>query len=243
MSPAANLNQAVDLLRQLVKDCPKVPGYRYDLGETLARLGGLGGLGGFGGPGRSWSSDHTATFLDFKKWLDEALAISTALVAEYPTMPQYVASEAQVHHKIAFVFEQMQEFDKEEKTRRKAVNLQSELAKKHPDVIAYSYSLAVMQSSLARLLARNENWIEARKLLEESTTRMEDLFTRNSRLGFMRMSLSHNYQELSQVLLHLSERDLASAALKKAEAYGPERAFGSQGRRGDFHAGERRWDR
>lgn len=188
-----------------------MPDYRYDLGETLARVGG---------PGRPLSRD---LLWESQKRLEEALAITTALVAEYPTMPQYAASQAQVHDKLGFVFERSEEFDKAETSRRTAVALQSDLVNKHSDVIAYNYGLSVMQSSLARLLAERGNWKESRSLLEASTQRMEALLRKDSKLGFLRMALDRSYRDLGQVLTRLGETDLASAAYQKAEAFGPGR--------------------
>jgi len=249
-SPGANLARAIALLRQLVKDFPKVPDYRYDLGETLARpvmwRAGSERSPSDRSPGRPNSPD---SFLNSQKRLEEALGISTALSAEYPSMPQYAASQAQVHDKLGLIFERMQKLDKAEPERRRAVALQLDLVKKHPDVIAYNYSLAVMESSLARLLGEREKWKESRPLLEDSTTRLEALL-QNSRklvdplgLGFMRMTLNRSYRVLSEVLTHLGESDLAAAAKRKAETYGPRRGLGPEGGRREFNHDEPRRER
>jgi tetratricopeptide (TPR) repeat protein len=206
----------------LVKDFPKVSDYRYDLAETLGRVGG---------PGRPLSPD---LLLESRERLEEALTISTGLVAEYPTMPQYAASQAQIFDKLGFVFERTQETKKAETARRKAIALQSDLIQKHPDVIAYHYSLLVMQSSLARNLLQRGNWNEAKSLLESSTARLELLFSKDPKLGFLRMALDSSYRDLGQVLVHLGETELATAAFKKAEAFGPGRGPRPQGRRTDF---------
>ena len=230
-SPRANLDRAVGLMRQLVKDFPKVPDYRYDLGETLVRQTGMGG------PGRPGDSDWLS---ESKKRLKEALDISTALVTEYPTMPQYAASQAQVHDRFGLVFERLQDFNQAEAERRKAVALQSDLVKKHQEVLAYNYSLSVMQTSLARVLGERENWKEARSLLEASITRLEVLLN-DPRLGnqnFMRMTLDRSYRDLGQVLMRLGETELAAKAKRKAEAYGPGPRL--DGGRPEFHPGEHR---
>jgi serine/threonine protein kinase len=202
-------SEAIELLRQLVKDFPKVPDYRYDLSETLARVGG---------PGRPLSSDLLS---ESKKRLDEALALSTALVNEYPTMSQYAASQAQIHDKLGFVFENVGEVEKAEKSRRKAVSLQADLAKKYPDVIVYSYSLAIMQSSLARQLLELGNWKETKLLLEAATSQLETILSKDPKLagaGFARMMLNRNYRDLAQVLERLGEKELAAQTARKADA-------------------------
>src|SRR5262249_43939880 len=115
---------------------------------------------------------------------------------------------------------------------RKAVALQSELVKKHPGVIAYEYSLSVMESSLARLLGERDKWKEARPLLEDSTKRLEAIWQNDQHrrnpmgLTYLRMTLNHSYQDLSEVLTHLGEEELAVSAKKKAETFSPGRPVG-----------------
>ena len=85
---------------------------------------------------------------------------------------------------------------------------------------------------LARLLNARDNDKEARTLLEASAGRLEGLLQRDQRLGFVRMHLGQSCRELSQVLARLGEKDLADAAQRKAEAFGPERKPEPNGPRG-----------
>jgi serine/threonine protein kinase len=255
-SLSANFDRAIELLRKLVEEFPKIPDYRYDLGETLARQ-----IFWRTGPPQATRRDESVsdrnpsrpnssnTFLNFQSRLEEALGISTKLCTEYPTMPQYAALQAQVHDKLGLMFERMQEPTKAEPERRNAVILQAELVKKYPDVLAYNYSLSVMESSLARLLGEREKWNEARPLLEDSTKRLEGLLQNHQNrvdplgLSFMRMNLNRSFRDLGEVLNRLGEIDLASAAKNKAETYGPRRGPGPEGGRPDFNRGGPRWER
>jgi tetratricopeptide (TPR) repeat protein len=205
------MDRAIELLRQLVKDFPKVPDYRNDLCETLARAGFPRGPGGADSTSRN------------KQLLNEALGLANGLASEYPTVPQYAASRAQVHDRLGVLLHQLKQLDDAEKVLRKGVHIQSDLVKQYPDVIAYNFSLALLQASLGRVLTDRDKLKEARTLLEASAERLEALRKRDERLGFVRMFLDHRYHELYQVLTRLGEKELAAEALRKAEALGPGR--------------------
>src|SRR5205085_8238695 len=128
----ANAARSLELLRQLVKDFPKVPDYRQDLCETLARVS-------YPGLPSAPASGPAARPL-----LEEAAALSAALVTEYPNVPQYAASRAGVQEKLGLVLRQLKETEKAEEALRKAVGWQAELVKRHPEVVAYGFSLALM---------------------------------------------------------------------------------------------------
>jgi tetratricopeptide (TPR) repeat protein len=212
-----NFKLAVGLLRQLHKDFPKVPDYRYELCETLARTRVSGP------PGATTSSDEA------KKLLEEAIKMSSDLVAEYPNVPQYVASRAQAHDRLGVLLQEMKQLEEAEGVLRKGVGFQAELVKQHGEVTAYSFSLALMQASLARVLSDRGKLPEARTLLEASAKRLESLLKKDEKMGFLRMFLEHRYRELAQVLTKLGEKELAAEAQKKADTFGPP----SRERRGD----------
>jgi tetratricopeptide (TPR) repeat protein len=204
-----NPDRALDLLRQLVKEFPKVPDYRYELCETLVRacVPGPPGMRG--------------TTSEPKQLLEEAIKLSGDLVAEYPNVPQYAASRAQVHDRLGVLLHEMKQLEEAEGVLRKGVGIQAELVKQHGEVTAYNFSLALMQASLARVLSDRGKLSEARTLLEASAKRLESLLTKDEKMGFLRMFIDHRYRELAQVLTKLGEKDLAAEAQKKAEAFGP----------------------
>lgn len=207
---SANTAEAITILRQLVKDFPRVPDYRYDLGETLARVQP---------PGPSNPRGLTPTMA--RERLEEAVTISSALASEYPNVPQYTASHAQALDRLGIVLHDMNQSESAEKAHRKAVTLQTALVKQHPDVAAYGFSLALMQSSLARMDMEARNWEEARTLLESSTERLEALRKKDPRMMFVRPFLGRSYRDLAQALNRLGAAESATEAQKKAEALGP----------------------
>jgi tetratricopeptide (TPR) repeat protein len=221
--PGGGIARSLDLLRQLVKDFPKVPDYRHDLCETLARVRSPGPPG------------NPRAAADARPLLEEAVVLADGLGAEYPNVPQYAATRAQVHERLGVAIERIDP-DRAEKALRKAVALQTGLVRQHPEVVAYPFVLAMMQSSLARFLGGRGAWGEARTLLEASTDRLEELVRKEPRLGFARGALGRGYRDLAQALRQLGDRDGAAAVLRKAEALGPGRGpepFGPRGRRGD----------
>jgi tetratricopeptide (TPR) repeat protein len=200
---------AVELLRQLVKDFPKVPDYRYDLCETLARLSF---------PGRAPPPESAPAA---RALLGEALALSRGLTQEYPNVPLYAAAHASVHDRLGVLLHQLKELEEAEKSLRKAIELESSLAARHPEVEAYGYSLALMQSSLARVLADRGSLNEARGQLEASTQRLVTILIKDQRLGSARQHLGRGLRELAQVLKRLGDEAGAADALRKAELLGP----------------------
>jgi serine/threonine protein kinase len=208
---AANTQQAINILRQLVQKFPKIPDYRYDLCETLGRVA-------FVGRPLAGDSAEAARLL-----LKEAVDLSTALTADYPNVPQYTASQAVAQEKYGLVLQQFRQLDEAEKRLKTAVALQTKVAKQHPEVVAYGFSLSLMETSLARLLGEREKWKDARPLLESSTKRLEGLLAKDQRLSFARMHLGHGYGDLSVVLARLGEAGLAEEAQRKAESFAPDR--------------------
>ncbi len=209
-SVSASTHPSVLLLRQLVKDFPRSPDYRYDLCETLGRLGFTGRLSPeSAGPAR--------------ELLVEAVGLASALAAEYPNVPQYVASEAVAREKLGLVLHWLKQSDAAEKELFRAVSLQGKLARQFPEVMAHHFSLALTESSLAGLLEDVGKWKEARALLDTSTDRLNALLKKDQRLAFVRTHLAQGYRDLSRVLGRLGETEPAAEAQRKAEALAPER--------------------
>src|SRR5439155_1196141 len=84
-SPKENNDRAIELLRQLVKEFPKVPDYRFDLCSTLAKPSP---------PDRGRPGPPAMNPATRRQRLEEAVALSAPLVAEYPNVPDYAAAHA-----------------------------------------------------------------------------------------------------------------------------------------------------
>src|SRR5262249_639423 len=115
------------------------------------------------------------------------------------------------------------EIEESEKRHRAAVTLQARLVKQYPEVVAYRFWLGLMERSLGRALGELRRWEEGRKGIESGIGRVEALWRKDERLGGARPFLGMAYRDLARVLEGGGERDLAAAALRKAEGFGPER--------------------
>jgi hypothetical protein len=221
--PGANANRAIELLRRLVAEFPKVPDYRYELCETLARAA-------FSGR----QPDPSAA----RPILEEAVTRSGALATEYPNVPLYTASHTQARNRLGELLLQLQESTEAEKVLRRAVDLQSSLVKQHPDVVAYDFSLAMIQATLARALAERGKVAEAQALLETATGRAVALLAKNPRFGLVRGFLGRGWRDLSQALTRQGNGEGAALAQRKADEFSPPRKGDQPGPR--ERSGDRR---
>src|SRR5262249_54100908 len=218
-----NSDRAIELLRQLTKDFPKVPDYRLDLCETLARSSG---------PRRPPNPSSTTKG---QERLEEAVTRSEELVAQYPGVPQYTAAHARYLDRLGMMLLQARKLVEAETAHRKAVSLQSGLVKQYPEVIAYGFWLSLMECSLARGLSEGGTLPEARTRLDSAAGRLEALREKEPKLGSIRQSLGMAYRNLAQVFGRSGEAELEALMLRKAESFGRERGPGFGPRdRGDF---------
>ena len=212
----AGTDPAVKLLRQLVKDFPKVPDYRYELGETLARMSM---------PGPPLRADQERSL----RQLEEAATLSGGLIDDYPNVALYVVSHALVHDRLGELLEQMDQGEEAERHYRKAIGLEATLSRQHPEVAIFDLTLARIQRSLARVLTDKKDFKEARTLLEASADRLEAMVKKAPQPDRVRVSLGRTERDLADVLTQLGERDLAAKAQRRADELGPERKAGPFG--------------
>jgi tetratricopeptide (TPR) repeat protein len=209
------VDRAVDLLRQLVKDFPRVPDYRLDLCETLA-------LSRLGPPERPRDGNPDARK---RERLEEAIALSGPLVTEYPNVPDYAAAHGRYLEQLGVALFASAKPDDAEKTLRKAATVQQRLVKQYPEVVAYGFGLSLTERSLGRVLNERREWKEARALLEDAVSRMEALQKKDPRLGAIRPLLGVAYRDLAQALKGSGEVGLAEEALRKSREREPEHAL------------------
>jgi serine/threonine protein kinase len=214
--PHESAERAMVLLRQLVKDFPKVPDYRFDLCATLARRGPPD-------PGRPGPPEVPSPAR--RQRLEEAVALSAPLVADYPNVPDYAAAHARYLDDLGISTFLGGKPAEAEQFMRQAVALEQKLVKQYPDVLAYDVWLAVMERSLGHVLAERGDWTEARNRLQSSVDRLEAL--RKNDAGrrvpafdrAVRDFLGVAYRDLIRALTGVGETGLADAARQKAGGY------------------------
>ncbi len=206
--PNRNNERGVELLRQLVADFPKVPDYRFDLCETLGRQGPNGPPG---------DADSQAKHLER---LREAIQLSGEMIAQYPNVPEYTAAHARYLDQLGMRLVQAKKPEEAEKLHRKAVDFQTRLVKQHPEVLAYSLWLGLMERSLGQALGERGELKEARSRIEAAIERVEALLKKDSRLGGVRPFLGLAYRDLARVHTKAGEAALAAEASRKAAQFG-----------------------
>jgi tetratricopeptide (TPR) repeat protein len=254
---AANASRlAIGLLKDLVKEHPKVPEYRHLL-ACCYRDGQERALANSGlesaiellrqlvselpqVPDYRYDLCETLARAAFSGYqpgsdaaadaqLKQAFMLSDDLVSRYPSVPLYKALHSLVLERQSFLLFRMNKRDESEKTLRKAVGLHADLVRQHPEVVAYNVTYAMFQSILAHKLCDRDEWKEARSLLESATERLETILKKDPRLRSAQGCLGRSERDLAQVLTQLGEPELAARALKKAEEFGPDKRFGPQG--------------
>jgi hypothetical protein len=208
--PGGRRGEAVRLLRELVADFPQVPDYRLDLCETLAQVGRPGGPGGRPGDAQA------------REWLDEAVRESAALVHEYPTVPEYTAAHCRYLDAVGIRLLRTGRSGDAERVFREAVALQSAIVRQHPKVVVNAVWLGLMERSLGEALAERGELTAARELLEAATSRVEDVYKRDPKLGGLRPFLSMAYRNLADVHDRSDAPALAAVARRKADGFGPD---------------------
>jgi eukaryotic-like serine/threonine-protein kinase len=202
----ANRDRAVELLRQLVADFPKVPDYLFDLCETLGRPGRPGR------PGGDTDAEARST-----QRLQEAISASAELIAKYANVPEYTAAHVRYLSDLGIVSYRAGKFDEAEKLQRKARAIQSKLVKQYPEVGAYRFWLSMIEHALAKVLAKRGEWQEARQRLESASARVEALRQADPKFGPAPGFLGMIYRDLAAVLDASGETALAAESLGKAE--------------------------
>ena len=105
-------DRAIDLLRKLATDYPKVPDYRYELCETLTRVG------------FSPRPDPKDSPGEGLKMLKEAVGLSENLMKQYPAVPLYTAAHANVRDKLGVKLLEQGKLDDAYTSLKTAVELQ-----------------------------------------------------------------------------------------------------------------------
>jgi tetratricopeptide (TPR) repeat protein len=212
-SEPRSLYQAARILEKLVEEYPDVADYRYDLSETYAMLGDRESQISESVAGDASESAPTM--------LDKALAISEQLVAEHPNIPEYAVSSVNIRLRRD---DELRESDPAaaEANLRKALELQSALARRFPENHSYTFWLAVIQESLGGLLKDQGRLSDARSALEDCIASFQDVLQNDVKAGHVRGILAKNYQTLADVLYQLGDAQAAQQALHRALDLRPE---------------------
>jgi tetratricopeptide (TPR) repeat protein len=203
--PRGGAERAIEILEGLVKGFPDVPDYAYDLSEAYARMHVPRPPIG---PG-----DQQMTEEHFRK----AAAILDVLVAQHPNIPEYLAAEAHICHKLGAFFRQTDRLPEAEQSLRKATAIQSSLVEQFPNTPYYKVWLGTFQIALGDILIRRHQLQEARSILEEAIDMLTPLLTGQPEMEFLHGQLARGYSNLAVALRQSGQREAAAQAQQLAQ--------------------------
>jgi len=206
--------KATRILEKLVDEHPDVADYRYDLSETYAMLGDRG-------PQEPEAPDRNAVQRS-PAMLENALAISEQLVAEHPNIPHYAISLVNIRLRQNH---SLRESDptRAEANLRKALDLQSTLARRFPENSSYKFWMAAIQESLGALFQEQGRLHEARFALQNCVASYQEVLQKDVKSGHVRDILAKNYMNLADVLRRMVEEQASQEARRQAEDLRPKR--------------------
>ena len=204
---AESLDQATRILEQLVRDFPQVPDYRFDLCQSYAMIDMR--------PHDLSPEDPSAAELRILK----ALALSEELTADHPQVAEYLASQAQIHHKLTAVLLRSGRHDEAEQSERKALLCQQKLVERAPDVVPFRIWLSAFRTSLADVLLTTGKLDEAKDQLQNAARTLDDLLGAHPEMWYLHGPLMGANETLAGIFRQAGRDDLASRAATQAEQH------------------------
>lgn len=203
----APYDNAVEILSGLVKDYPLTPEYRFDLCETFAAVDSRG------------QAQNREDLARVETRLKKALELSQELLRQQPNVPEYLASQSHIYHKLGEVTRKLRHPDEAIQNNRKAVEIQTALAREFPQVETYQVWLSAFRNSLADILIARGNSGEARPLLETNIAQTEKLLKANPSLWYLHTVLMDDYRSLASILEANKETEPAARATQAAQEH------------------------
>jgi len=208
-------DEAIRILRQLTKEFPDVPVYRYDLIEALAMAEHNFLVTTRREQHRKGVSEkqlHAAV-----EQLRQAISLGKELVKSHPSVPQYRVSLASSMRKLGRVLQDLERVEEAEANFRKAYELDVLLEKQFPRVPGYVLNLAESQHSLGENLRMQGRLREARPFLEWAIASQEKFLEKVPENDWAKLRLSEQHRSLGRTLDELDEFDLSQQHFQKAK--------------------------
>ena len=217
-SPKEAREKATAMIRDLVKDYPESPEYRYELSEVYAAVDPHDLSNN--------DADNGTTIENLKKALD----ISLKLVSEHPNVPKYASDQVHIFHKLAHIQRRYENGREAERNLRAALTVQEGLAKRFPGVAQYAMWHARIAQSLAETIHRT-NEDEARELIETAIKILDHQIEAQTKPPGNQMY--EGYQSAAHTLRRIGEEQRADELMEIIQHLRP----GGPGGRGPGHRG------
>ena len=200
--------RAIEILKGLVRAFPGNPDYAYDLSEAYARIH-------LPQPPIAQAERRT-----IEERFNKALTLVERLSAAHPDVPDFLAAEARMRHRIGSFQRQMERWGDAVQSFRQAVALQAPLVERFPDAPFQSLWLATFRIALADALMRQEQVREARTELEETIAMLTRQAERHPSLNAIHGLLALTYSKLEIGWRQAGEPERAAEAARKAKQEG-----------------------
>jgi serine/threonine protein kinase len=197
--------RAIEILEDLVKSYPAMPDYAYDLSEAYTRMH-------IPEPPISPEVENAV-----EQRFGKALALLERLVAEHPDVPDFLFSEARLHHKLGSFYRQMEHWADAEQSFRKAVAIQALLVSQFPDAPYYGLWMANFRIALADALIRLDRPGEARTELDGTIPALLAKLNQRPGMDSLHDMLALAYSRLEIAFRQTGDKEHADEAASKAE--------------------------
>jgi tetratricopeptide (TPR) repeat protein len=203
--PRGGAERAIEILEGLVKAMPDMPDYTYDLSEAYARMHV---------PRPPIPPDDQEIV---EEHFHKAAALLDKLVAQHPNIPEYLTSEARIHHKLGSFFRQTNRLSDAEQSLRRATAIQSSIVEQFPNAPYYKVWLGAFQIALGDVLTRSNQSPQACSILEDAIDMLTRLLADQPEMTFVHGQLSRGYSNLAVALRQSGQRDADAQAEQHAE--------------------------
>jgi tetratricopeptide (TPR) repeat protein/tRNA A-37 threonylcarbamoyl transferase component Bud32 len=203
-------DQAIKLLAGLHQEFPSRAIYKFELAIARQNRGNL-----------LWSEGRNALA---QRAHQEALALLQELVADFASRPRYQKKKGIVLKNLGTALASAGDRPGAERCWNQARDLFEALARQDPQNTDYHGLLAMTLGNLGWLRTAQDNWTEARRLIEQGIGQLHIALEVNPKHPDNLQELSSQYRDLAETLLHLRDHEAASQAATNLAGVFPERA-------------------
>lgn len=198
-------NAAIEILDHLVADSPDTPQLEYELANML--------ILNVPPPEQSKAV--------FRKRIERAAQLGSALRDAYPNAPQYQALWADAISRLATINLQAGDLDQAEKFYDQAIDTQQRLVEEFPDISPYRLAYVQSVHGLADVKRQENRLEESRDLLAQMIDQVKPLAENADENRLFGWLLGPLYTSLAKTASELGNGELAETAKKEAQTWTP----------------------
>ena len=202
------VDQAAEILKELIQTHPDVPDYRYDLALAYANVNIFGPR----------FQDESSPIAEERLWRAQDLLVP--ITDENPTVLEYAESLASVYHQLGESVRRMNQPGVTGRGRFKsAEEALVTLEGRYPEVLSYKLWKAIVQLSMAEIDRDNQKWELARGQLDSATAALSELIDKDFDCSpfDVQALLAQSRQDLTDTIRRAQQEPAAGAPVSDAE--------------------------